>query len=47
MLKRYGQSDVVSVVSSINVSSYFKYYEEAGTSKLNGKDFTHYRKGGI
>jgi hypothetical protein len=43
MLKRYGQSDVVSVVSNINVSSYFKYYEEAGTSKLNGKDFTHYR----
>lgn len=43
MLRRYGQSDMVSVLSHINVSSYFKYYEEAGTSRLNGKDFTHYK----
>ena len=43
MLKRYGQNDVVSVLANINVSSYFKYYEQAGTSKLNGKDFIHYR----
>lgn len=42
-LKRYGQSDLVSVKSEIDVKGYFKYYEEAGTSKLNGKDFTHYR----
>lgn len=43
MLKRYGQSDLVSVMSNINVSSYFKYYSEAGKSDLNGKEFTHYR----
>lgn len=43
MLKRYGQSDLVSVKSSIDVKPYFKYYEEAGKSVLNGTDFTHYR----
>ena len=43
MLKRYGQSDLVSVLSGIPVEHYFKYYEEAGESRLNGKDFTHYR----
>lgn len=43
MLKRYGQSEMVSIISSINVSGYFKYYEVAGTTLLNGKEFTHYR----
>lgn len=43
MLRRYGQSDMVSVLSKINVAKYFKYYEVAGTSRLNGKDFTHYK----
>lgn len=43
MLKRYGQSDVVSVVSTIDVSKYFKYYEEIGRATLQGKEFTHYR----
>lgn len=43
MLKAYGQSDMVSVDSRINVSGYFKYYEKAGESELNGKMFTHYR----
>ena len=43
MLKRYGQSDLVSVLTGIPVEHYFKYYEEAGESRLNGKDFTHYR----
>lgn len=43
MLRRYGQSHMVSVVSSIDVSRFFKYYEEAGHSHLQGKDFTHYR----
>ena len=27
MLKRYGQSEMVSVLSSIDVTGYFKYYE--------------------
>ena len=43
MLKRYGQSSIVSVVSEVDVSGYFKYYEEFGQSSLNGKDFTHYK----
>lgn len=43
MLKRYGQSELVSVRSDINVNGYFKYCEIAGTSQLNGKEFTHYK----
>ena len=43
MLKRYGQCEVVSVSSAINVNGYFKYFEEMGTSQLNGKEFTHYK----
>lgn len=43
MLKRYGQSDLVSVLASIDVSRYFKHYEEAGRTRLQGKDFIHYR----
>lgn len=42
-LKRYGQSELISVLSHVPIGSYIKYYEEAGESKLNGKDFTHYR----
>jgi hypothetical protein len=42
-LKRYGQSELISVLSHIPIGEYVKYYEEAGESKLNGKDFTHYR----
>lgn len=43
MLKRYGQSELVSVLSTVNVKGIFKYYEVAGETTLNGKDFTHYR----
>ena len=43
MLKRYGQSELVSVVSSVNVQGYFKYYEAVATAMLQGKEFTHYR----
>ena len=43
MLKQYGQSTVVSVLTSINVKGFFKYYEEFGNGKINGKDFTHYK----
>ena len=43
MLKRYGQSEIVSVLSSIDVTGYFKYYDIAGTSTLNNKEFTHYK----
>lgn len=43
MLKDYGQSEIVSVLSSIDVSGFFKYYEKFGESSLNGKEFTHYK----
>lgn len=43
MLKRYGQSELISVLSNIDVNGYFKYYEVAGTSMLNNKEFTHYK----
>ena len=43
MLKRYGQSEMVSVLSSIDVSGYFKYYEAIANTTLQGKEFTHYK----
>lgn len=43
MLKRYGQSEIVSVLSDINPDGYFKYYEPCGIGWVNGKEFTHYR----
>jgi hypothetical protein len=43
MLKRYGQSEMVSVLSSIDLTGYFKYYEPIATTTLQGKEFTHYR----
>jgi hypothetical protein len=43
MLKNYGQSTVVSVLSEINVTGFFKYYEEFGKGEVKGKDFTHYK----
>jgi len=45
MLKRYGQSSVVSV--NENAAEVFKksvkYYEEFGNSVLNGKNFVHFK----
>ena len=43
MLKKYGQSDIVSVLASVNVKGYFKYYDEFGRGSVNGKEFIHYR----
>ena len=43
MLIDYGQSEMVSVLSSIDVKGFFKYYTEFGKSKLNNKSFTHYK----
>ena len=43
MLKKYGQSDVVSVLSVVDVKPYFKYYDEFGKGTVNGKEFTHYK----
>ena len=43
MLKRYGQSELISVLAHIPIGDYVKYSEEAGESTLNGKLFKHYR----
>lgn len=43
MLKRYGQSEIVSVLARIPLKEYVRYCEEAGESTLNGKLFKHYR----
>lgn len=43
LLKRYGQSDMFSVLADIPIDKYVKYYEEMGEGKVNGKLFKHYR----
>lgn len=43
MLIDYGQSEMASILSEIDVKGYFKYYKLAGTSLLNGKEFNHYK----
>jgi hypothetical protein len=43
MLKRYGQSDIISVLSVVDVKGYFKYYEDFGKGYVKGKEFTHYK----
>lgn len=43
MLKDYGQSEFVSVLSTIDVKGYFKYYEEYGKGHVEGREFTHYK----
>lgn len=43
MLKDYGQSEIISMLSTIEPKGYFKYYEEIGTGIVNNKEFTHYK----
>lgn len=43
MLISYGQSEMISILSSIDVKGFLKYYRLAGTSRLNGKEFNHYK----
>ena len=43
MLKSYGQSTLISVLSEVNPNEYFKYYETIGKGTVNGKEFTHYK----
>ena len=43
MLRDYGQSEIISVRADIDISGYFKYYEEAGRGEVNGKEFIHYK----
>ena len=42
MLKKYGQRTVVSVRSDIDVSGYFKYYENFAIGYVGDTEFTHY-----
>ncbi len=43
MLKRYGQSSLISIQAHIPFIGFVKYCEEVGESNLNGKDFKHYK----
>ena len=43
MLKEHAPYGVVSVRSDIDVSGYFRYFEEIGTGFAGGHEFTHYR----
>lgn len=43
MLIDYGQSEMISVLTDIDIKGYFKYYTEVGTTVLNNKEFTHYK----
>lgn len=42
-LRKYGQSEMISVVKGIDVRGYFKYFDEIGTGHVQGKEFMHYR----
>lgn len=43
MLKRYGQSQLISVLEDADITDYVKYFDVVGNSMLNGKKFIHYR----
>lgn len=43
MLREHAPYEVVSVRSDIDVSGYFRYYEEIGSGSAGGNKFTHYR----
>ena len=43
MLKKYGQGELISVKTGIDISGFVKYSEIAGYGKGNGVEFTHYR----
>jgi len=43
MLKDYGQSEVISIISDVVLSGYFKYFELIGNHFINGKEFVHVR----
>lgn len=43
MLKKYGQSEIISVEATVNVKGYFKYYDVFGKGYVKDKEFTHYK----
>lgn len=42
MLKDYGQRDYTSMLINVDISKYYKYYEEVGTFKQNNNVFKSY-----
>lgn len=43
MLKDYGQSEIVVVLSTVNPVGYFKYYQKIRDVIINGNIFTQYK----
>ena len=43
MLKRYGQNEVISVLSDIDISRFVKYYEEIGKGHVEVYSYPQYR----
>lgn len=43
MLKDYGVSDIVVMLSKVNPTGYFKYYEKVRDIKLNGNYFSQWK----
>lgn len=43
MLRRYGQSSIISVLENVDLSGFVKYYEAIGRAELQGKKFIHYK----
>lgn len=43
MLKDYGQSEIVVILSTVNPHGYFKYYNKVRDVIINGNVFTQYK----
>lgn len=43
MLKDYGVSDIIVVLSKVNPAGYFKYYEKVRDVIINGNTFSQYK----
>ena len=43
MLKDYGQSEIVVILSTVSPHGYFKYYNKVRDVKINGNVFTQYK----
>jgi hypothetical protein len=43
MLKDYGQSEIVVILSTVNPHGYFKYYDKVRDVIINGNIFTQYK----
>lgn len=43
MLRKYGQSQIISVRADVPLKAYIKYYDEIGESTLGSKRFKHYK----